>query len=179
MSYYAEGYGELYTDKEKNIPDNVIEFAKTKCDNFSYISDGMIYVEYLFESYKEEDVEELCKAIAPYVNGGSIKFRGEDDSQWRFHYVRGKFVEERGVVVFENDKRQRVGVKLIVEDILNNDTFACDIRIIRFEDYQKDASEIKDLWNTWDYGGDVPFDIMNRMIKMANISDDKVLVLMI
>lgn len=64
---------------------------------------------------------------------------------------------------------------MIVNDILTISSLASDVRIINAENVGK--TNIEDIWNTWDFGGDVPFDLAVKPVVYMSTTNDNTIVI--
>ena len=55
------------------------------------------------EKYHDDLVTETLDHLAPITIEGEIRFSGEDDCQWCFHYESGKFLEYDDITLFDCD----------------------------------------------------------------------------
>jgi len=133
MSYYAEGEGTLVL-KDGCTADMVA----TICGAFEVDDDpweGDVGLNYDWDDYNEEAVQQNIAELAKYVKSGDVVFRGEDSFQWRFHFADGKVQEQNGRIIYEPAKwyekhianEELVGTLLdIVEDFLERRGFTPD-----------------------------------------------------
>ena len=63
---------------------------------------------------------------------------------------------------------------MIVNDLFCIPSLACDMRIISAKDVGN--AEIHDLWNSWEDGGDFPFDLAVKPVIYMNTTADNTLV---
>ena len=115
MSYYAKYNGEIHF-KKGSAEDirNMIEeepvlyilgiYDAKEPRELGTIKDENFYIIYGGdEKYHEDDIKEMLRSFAPYVEIGEIEFVGEDDSLWRFIFKDGKWYEENGLVIYDED----------------------------------------------------------------------------
>ena len=53
--------------------------------------------------YDEDDVHNFFKAITPFTKEGVVEYTGEDDSHWRFEFRNGRWYEDTGRIVCDED----------------------------------------------------------------------------
>ena len=131
MGYYASGYGSITVRTDYDTPTlhkrykrKTIDFcnsrqkieANTLLDlildhdqgfediQISKESEGTAVLDLsASEKYHGDLVMETLDRLAPITIEGEIRFSGEDDCQWCFHYEKGKFLEYDGFTVFDCD----------------------------------------------------------------------------
>lgn len=110
MGYYASGGCAIdlrddLTDEEFEKIDSIL--SETNIDNaYSRVDIDL----YQYGKYYEDEWENLLAKLSPYAKDGYGEFYGEDNCQWRFVFRDGKFVEECGVIVYDDDplRNQRI-----------------------------------------------------------------------
>ena len=131
MGYYASGYGSIkirtdydtpalhrlykrktidfYDGRRRITADTLLDLILDHDQGFEDIqisneSDGTAVLDLsASEKYHGELVTETLERLAPITLEGEIRFTGEDDCQWCFHYEKGKFLEYDGFTVFDCD----------------------------------------------------------------------------
>ncbi len=131
MGFYASYNGsvnlkdviskETIREIEKFIEEDVGGFCNSFDDSGNGES-GYYYIEIHGDgNYHEDRWYEFFARIEPYIVGGEIEFRGEDDSQWRYNYsknvydARGHWYEESVVDVIWGDP---CNLDLYIDDAL-------------------------------------------------------------
>lgn len=117
MGYAARGAGDAVLKKgvdkealskildeilEKNGSD--LEYDFSEIYDFSNIEEKE-YIDF-WESdshWHEEDTEEFLNALVPYITEGSAVYSGDDDCNWRYNFIDGKWINEDGQI-FYSDK---------------------------------------------------------------------------
>jgi hypothetical protein len=98
-----EGDDEPNTDTFEELVTNYsgeVFFAK-KCDDGSYsINTGDDSFRHL------NNGEELMDALAPFLAGQSLYFKGEDDEEWAWEFIGGKRQEDYASKVWGEDKKK-------------------------------------------------------------------------
>ena len=131
MGYYASGYGSIkirtdydtpalhrlykrktidfYDGRRRITADTLLDLILDHDQGFEDIqisneSDGTAVLDLsASEKYHGELVTETLERLAPITLEGEIRFTGEDDCQWCFHYEKGKYLEYDGFTVFDCD----------------------------------------------------------------------------
>lgn len=119
MSYYASCGGSIVIHSGNHI--RQIEAALKEVGyDFDAVETGnmrdgepMIKYDICFsDNYHDDDVWAFLEAMEPFADSGSLVFKGEDGSVWRFIFRDGHFVEENAEYYFitEDDieKTERV-----------------------------------------------------------------------
>ena len=131
MGYYASGYGsviirtdydtptlhkrykrktlDFYDGRKRIEADTLLKLILDHDEGFEDIqisneTDGSATLDLsASEKYHGELVTETLDRLAPITIEGEIRFNGEDDCQWCFHFEGGKFLEYNGDTFFECD----------------------------------------------------------------------------
>lgn len=53
--------------------------------------------------YNEDEVHNFFKAFTPFTKEGVVEYTGEDDSHWRFEFRNGRWYEDVGRIVYDED----------------------------------------------------------------------------
>lgn len=104
MGYYAY-YGGNVTFKEK-LSEELIKAGQDEFETFHY-DEVRNEVEICgHDKYYEDSVYNFLQLIEPYTKSGEIEYQGEDNSFWRFKFIRNKWDEESGHVYYESEVPQ-------------------------------------------------------------------------
>lgn len=113
MGYYATGNGSITFNRVLN--ENEVQFLADRLANEGFEYDDYTidapkgsssFNVYMNAKYHDDDVKwllETIKNIAPIADG-CIEFVGEDDSNWRFVFKNGEWLEQNGQVVYKDDE---------------------------------------------------------------------------
>ncbi len=113
MGYFAHGGGSVTlkegVDKEKLLP--ILE-EKTKNTEIEFdILEGTIaghpdnYISFWEndDHWHEYDTMEFLNALIPYITAGSAEYSGDEDCNWSYRLVDGKWIEENGTIYYSDE----------------------------------------------------------------------------
>lgn len=103
MSYYASGSGMVIPNKEKQIPDDVLEMVTNQFSEVADSPDGGWWMTKEYDTLG--DMDGAMKALAPFVVSGEVEMTGEDFQHWRYRFWNGKVYIENGEVAYEQERR--------------------------------------------------------------------------
>lgn len=124
MGYYANGSGFVVTrplslkEKTKLLKEiQATDMKHFESDAFSVVSLSLkgkegkevmtIDIDHS-DNYHEENVYDFLRKIAPYVETGKIEFDGEAHDNWRFHFRNGKWYEDNGIIIYDEEKGKEI-----------------------------------------------------------------------
>lgn len=110
MGYYASGAGEFTFDLSKVDVKQIEELLeKSECgcyfepyDENSGYEDGMVYVCFPYNSYREDLWYDFLESLNGLLEDGQIEFDGDENCNWRFHYRNDKWYEDDGYIAYRD-----------------------------------------------------------------------------
>ena len=125
-------------------------------------------------NYSDAGLYKVLNKIAPSIISGRIVFSGDEDTHWKIEYVKGKWKEENGIIVYskndalsefppisENDRAEFIGQIIdIFEDFLGekgitipnsekNETDDENTAIIYGSDYGYCQDRLEEMMRNW------------------------------
>lgn len=100
MGYYAtaKGYVKL---KQRDDGTKVLEELRSCYEINDY--DFTYIVFDFYSNYHDQEVKAVLNAVLPYISEGEVEYTGEDDAHWRFILKNGKWVEQNGHIVYDDE----------------------------------------------------------------------------
>lgn len=103
MIYYVSYSGYVNATSKENVG----EIEKI-ADAFSI--DTSIYENTIsidgWEAYQRPVWERFLHKIKPYIDDGEIRFKGQDNSNWRFRFITSNWYSENGSFVYDENNAE-------------------------------------------------------------------------
>lgn len=118
MGYYVSGGGtvDFRPDITEDDFKRIEEILNGSSIENSYNHFGVDF--YHGGNYHEEEWENLLNKLSPFVKDGELNFAGEDEYYWRFVFRDGKFVDESGAIVYEEEDRQNSRIRTALKTLI-------------------------------------------------------------
>ena len=109
MGYWANGSGDAIIKENadrnelRKILDNVINKF---CSDMEYDLDDTDMRIYFWENdthWREERTMEFLNALTPYITEGCAEYKGEEDCNWRYILIDGKWIEQGGTIYYTTE----------------------------------------------------------------------------
>lgn len=99
---YYKAYGSGFITPKTTFPERIIAELWI-FDEIADMPDGGLFVAHDDDkNYYGDDVMEVLKKLAPYVQAGDVEFTGEDAEHWRYHFEDGTVRYQVGRIVYED-----------------------------------------------------------------------------
>jgi len=118
MGYYADGGGtvnfrpDVTQDEFKRIEEILDRFD---VENDYDDTDASFC---LHEKYYEDEWVCLLDELSPFVEDGELCFDGEDGAHWHFIFRNGKFIEESGKVIYEEEDKRNDRIRAALKTLI-------------------------------------------------------------
>lgn len=100
MGYYATAQGSVKL-KRNDDGAKVLDELQYCYEIYDYDFTNVCFGNY--DKYHDEEVKAILNAILPYISEGEVEYTGDDDAHWRFILKNGKWVEQNGHVVYDDE----------------------------------------------------------------------------
>lgn len=106
MGYWANGSGDVILKEGINreeLRQKLDTIIKEQFSDMEYDLDESSELIYFWENdthWHEEDTMEFLNALIPYIKEGCAEYRGEEDCNWRYILINGKWIEQGGTVYY-------------------------------------------------------------------------------
>lgn len=106
MGYWAHGSGDAIIKENVNrnelreLLDKVID---KYCSDIEYDLDDTDMRIYFWENdthWHEENTMEFFNTLTPYITDGCAEYKGEEDCNWRYILIDGKWIEQGGTIYY-------------------------------------------------------------------------------
>lgn len=121
MGYYVSGGGtvDFRPDITEDDFKRIEEILEGSSIENSYSHSGVDL--YQYEKYYEDEWLNLLDNLSPFVIDGEINFAGANEYYWRFVFRDGKFVDESGAIVYEEEDKQNARIRSALKTFITRE----------------------------------------------------------
>ena len=102
MGYIVDAFGYIVMKNKEDVP--AVENSMTDFLNFNLDSSNITTIEVSYSGrYDEYVFNEIISSTSPFVKEGKIEFSGEDDDYWKYEFINGKWEEDSGEIIYDNE----------------------------------------------------------------------------